>query len=205
MSFITLAPALQVVLANLLVQHRNRHITLIHKPAHTIAIRLQQQPIPQRKRHRPLTRVIHLHPCLGEIILQKRIPRAPILRTRHRDRPRTPTLQLPRAEAILAVERPRHAAVELDVPVVGALERGFGAPDGELVAEDDVALFFALGGGCVEADFDLVVGEAVGDDGAVVGDGGGVASAGAAGAGGGEGDELGGFGRGGLARNEGGG
>ena len=191
-------------LANLLIQHRNCHITLIHKPAHTVAIRLQQNPIPQRKRHLPLARTVHLHPRLGEIILQERIPRPAVLRTRNRHAAGGSTRELPRAEAILAVERPRDAGVKLDVAVVGGFEGGLCAANGELVAQDDVALFFALGGGGAEADFDLVVGEAVGDDGAVVGDGGGVGPGGAAGARGGEGDELGGLGGGCLPRDEGG-
>jgi hypothetical protein len=64
--------------------------------------------------------------------------------------------------------------------VVRGLERGGCAADGELHAQRDVALLFALRGGRAEADFDLVGGEAVGDDGTVVGDVGVVAAGGAA-------------------------
>jgi len=87
--------------------------------------------------------------------------------------------------------------------VVGGLELGGRAAHGELVAEGDVAVALARGGGRAEADFSLVDGEAVGDDGAVLGDVGGEAARGAASAGGGEGLELGRLGGGGLSGEEG--
>lgn len=87
--------------------------------------------------------------------------------------------------------------------MIRRLEIRLGAADGEAHAERDVAVLLALLGGGAEADFYVVRGEAVGDDGAVFGDVDAVGVGGTAGAGGGEGDELGGFGEGSLAGDEG--